>query len=435
MTVDDVTSNKLYRTYLDKQKKDKEEADLALNHDGLKLDPSQFGMSAIIDGTQTEQDMRNNITNEPKTELHALQKIEGAVRNRILNKPEVLTPNMMSESEKEDLRKKEEAAKNLPANAPEERTKTTVQDILDGNEKKKTASDSFLDALAYFAPTIVAGIGGAIIGGSEAGLSSASAATTLNKGWLDFQQKNKELDKQENDPYKRASLLLREREANIAEKSMLNRKDAAQNLDQYRVSREARMRQQFEADKPFKEIRAKTAQARVDLAKVKAAGFSDKQVSDISKASSAIDEVNSSINMIDANPKLKTEIGPFGQGAASNIKEMLGANSPEYTKLIAKVKYFKSDVYHEKFGTAISKQEMSLLKDVLPTEYDTLPKFKEKLANFEAELAERLKNNLNQIKTAQPLKSNTVDELNKNIGNKKPTRAEIEAELKKRRGN
>ena len=342
----------------------------------------------------------------------------------------------MSESEKANVKKKmDDPSDQDAADAAKQTTVNTIQSLLSGQESKpQSMSDAFLGALAYFGPTIGAGLIGSAIGGSEAGVASAKAATDLNKGWMDFQQKAQK----DNDPYKRINAIIAAKNADTAAASLVVRKDIGTKREERLSDTQSFKEKNYAGELDVKKRRVAAIEKRNDIQKLKIGSLSDKQASEVGSTVESIKDVNDVIETWKSHPKLKNEVGPLGKGMFSgSIGSYLGTNSPEYTKLMGDLKEMKSEIFHRKFGTAISKQEMELLqKDYLPTESTPPKKFIEMMENFRERLTDKLHSNLSTIGILQPQKKETVDaamgRLNDVHSPKKPTKEQLAAEMKKR---
>lgn len=313
-----------------------------------------------------------------------------------------------------------------------ERTKRQIAEMgLGGQEQPKSASSSFLDALAYFAPTIGAGLIGNALGGAEAGYASAKAATDLNKGYLDYQI-NKNKVNGNMSPKDMAQLTVRMYEANIANKSAGIRETNTGSLIENRKTL-AGLRAEGQALKKEQGNRAlDLKQERLELDKISKGSLSDVQVKDLTASKDSIMEVGGLLNDVNSDPKMKNLMGN-ANGRQQAFKDAFNSADPAYVKASANLARFTSNEYHKRFGAAISESEMKTLQSALPKLTDSVERFNILMNQFHRDLKEKLKNNIETIGQGQRLKKEAAERAGA-IPNSQPTREQALQEIARRKG-
>lgn len=272
-------------------------------------------------------------------------------------------------------------------------------------------SDQFTQALTYFAPQLIGGLGGALFGGEEAALEGMSAGGAMRDSYIDYLQKEEELkmkrDRAMADAQPKAKTFQQAKDSFIKGP---NGEFIPALMDPNTGSLVDPISKQIITDptKLHTGEQRRTATFQMD---VKQKGsLSDKQVESVKGFETSL----SAMDTID-NLKSGVETGAFA-GRAQGVGEIFGLSSEQFTQLKAETENVKAEFLKAMSGAQVSEQEARRLANIIPNTNDDDNVFIAKSKQFREVLERHKAQIMHAIQTGQPLKKDTIDAMLREAG-------------------
>jgi hypothetical protein len=290
----------------------------------------------------------------------------------------------------------------------DEQTKKDVKKDI-GNFSKGKPRDSvtsqFTDALTYFLPTLIGGLGGLAFGGEQAAIAGAEAGTQLGAGFREFNLKERQLAQQNQQQQRRqidvTNFVDQEGNpvtANLQTGAFTDLRGNPVNPSSVQRTNIYKQKQSIGQRKSEQEGIQSRFMARFNLDKAKASQLTDKQVTALQQ----YDDVLDSIDRISA---LKGKVNTGRISAfIGNLAELTDMQPEGFTEIKAETNDALAKYVKSISGAQVSELEAERLGRILPSVEDNDRTFQAKLKIFK-QLNEKNKDNfLKAIKSGQPLK-------------------------------
>jgi hypothetical protein len=263
---------------------------------------------------------------------------------------------------------------------------TRIKNMMNGmgnnNQAPKSASDQFLDALTYFAPTIGAGLIGNAIGGAEAGSAAAQSASKLNNDYLTYQEKvRKDSGLTQKDKLRSAVSLIN---ADLGYKSLDNKIANAADLAKHRANLDATAAKNTQLREVQGNARIKNSQDALALQTKKYGDLTPTQYKDFGDLTAQHAEGSSLLKEL-KTPEIANLIGTI-QGPLNKAKAAFNKQPEKFVKLNSMITNLNVNKIHSMFGSRVTKIEQDALDGVLPKVGDDLPNILRKMKQYQAQL-------------------------------------------------
>ena len=263
--------------------------------------------------------------------------------------------------------KQENSTERSAANVPQKIAKEKASGV-------PSVSSQFKEALAFFAPTVIGALGGALIEGTSGAVAGAEAGTSLGEAFRKQKLEEAKLAKSGiTTPYQAKSLELRERQLGLEER--------------------AEKRRGKGLDLNF---------AKFGFDKEKAAQLSEKQVGKLQD----IVAVEKSIERID---ELREEVntGPLA-GRVQNLASWADLSPESFNRMKARTASTLSNYVKSISGAQVTEAEALRLQAVIPDITDAPKVFEDKLKEFKKIVKENKEAFAEAIRTGQPLRAGQI---------------------------
>ena len=298
--------------------------------------------------------------------------------------------------------KVKEVVNNLPV---DDQTKSDVKQDIDAQVSGTTRdplSSQFTDALTYFLPTIIGGIGGALLGGgSDSALAGMDAGQQAGEGYRKFQMDQQRLNMQQQADVDVASFV--DAKGNPVRANLstgLFTDLSGKQIDPKQVQRANIFKQTRSLEQEDKKLEGINTRfmTRFKLDEAKASQLSDKQVEQLR-------DYDNVLNSVDRISKIKDQVNTgVVEDAIGTALSVIDAAPAGFIELKSETSDSLAKYVKSLSGAQVSEQEAIRLGQIIPTSSDNDETFKRKLTVFKRIIRDNKQNFLSAIKSGQKLK-------------------------------